>query len=107
MRINIVCVGKIKEKYLKQFGDENPSKNKRNLFITTGFISTINAMSIIDSETQNSDNYLIVYSSNVSDKFKEYNLKLILDGYFKNIIFLLKKAFLNSCLNIIFFFPLI
>lgn len=77
-----------KEKYLKQFGDENPLKNKRNLFITTGFISTINAMSIIDShETQNSDNYLIVYSSNVSDKFKEYNLKLILDGYFKNIIF--------------------
>ena len=77
-----------KENYLKQFANENSLSDSRNLFITTGFISTINAMSIIDTyEYKNSDNYLIVYSSNVSDIFKEYNLQLILDGYFKKIIF--------------------
>ena len=64
------------------------TSKKSRLFITTGFISTINAMGIIDNlDNFQYDNILIIYSSKTSDIFKQYNLKLILDGYFKKIFF--------------------
>lgn len=80
--------GKFKVLYLDKFFENTDVKTNKRLFITTGFISLINAMSVIDMLNDKSfDNYLIIYSGNTSNSFKQYNLNLILDGYFKQAYF--------------------
>ena len=66
---------------------------KKRLFITTGLISLINSMAIIDQLSQqqnNSDDYkndLIIYTAALNDNFIYINKKLLIDNYFKDVKF--------------------
>ena len=78
----------LQQAYITGIESNLTDSTHNNLFITTGFISTINAMSIIEQKNlKNENNILIVYSSYISDISKEYNQKLLLNEYFKQIFY--------------------
>ena len=78
----------LQQSYITGIESNLTDSTHNNLFITTGFISTINAMSIIEQKNlKNENNILIVYSSYISDISKEYNQKLLLNEYFKQIFY--------------------
>ena len=59
---------------------------KKRLFITTGLISAVNAMAIIDGD-DGYDNYLYVAARVISDDFIRRNREIILPGYFKEVFY--------------------
>lgn len=78
-------------RYLKTF---RPGPVNKNLFISTGLISSINAMAII-KQLGLKNNDLIIYTATLTDKFKDLSMRVILSGFFDNIIFM-DQSDLNS-----------
>lgn len=77
----------LKNKYLNKILENIDTNKKQRLFVSTGFISLINAMSIIEDDSSEFENHLIIYTSRTSDIFKNANKKLVLDNIFKTVNF--------------------